>query len=136
MIRKHKKFNRPRKLYDSTRIEEENKIVTRYGLKNKREIWKAKAKLDIIRNTAKKMIDSGQEDCKILGVQEDNPNYKNIEDIEDVKTNRPEILEQIADFFRVYKGSEEKEVEIIGWEGAESAKKEIEQAQKLFNERK
>ena len=62
MIRKHKKFRKPRTRFDATRIEEENQIVERYGLKNKREIWKAKAKLEDIRNVAKKLIDSGQEE--------------------------------------------------------------------------
>jgi len=62
MIRKHKKFNRPRHLFESERISQENEIVKQYGLKNKREIWKAKAKLDVIRNTAKKIIYSSEED--------------------------------------------------------------------------
>ncbi len=62
MLRKHKKFSKPRQIFDSTRIEEENKIVEKYGLKTKREIWKAKAKLDIIRNTAKKVIYSNEEE--------------------------------------------------------------------------
>ena len=61
MIRKHKKFNRPKQLYDSTIIEEENKIVAKYGLKNKKEIWKAKAKLGTIRNKAKKIINEDLE---------------------------------------------------------------------------
>ncbi|MBI2629130.1 30S ribosomal protein S4 [Candidatus Pacearchaeota archaeon] len=62
MIRKHKKFNKPRTRFDSMRIEEEDKIVERYGLKNKREIWKAKGKLERIRSIAKKLINSSQEE--------------------------------------------------------------------------
>ncbi len=62
MIRKHKKFSKPRTRFDSVRIEEEDKIVERYGLKNKREIWKAKAKLERIRNIAKKLLDASQEE--------------------------------------------------------------------------
>ncbi|HRZ85807.1 MAG TPA: 30S ribosomal protein S4 [Candidatus Paceibacterota bacterium] len=61
MKRKHKQFSKPRKMYDSVRIGDENKIVAKYGLKNKREIWKAKAKLEIIRNIAKKVIYSDEE---------------------------------------------------------------------------
>lgn len=86
-----------------------------------------------------KMTDSGKEDFKILNVQADNPNYKNIKDIKDIEAEDlpaqagGKILEEIANFFRVYKKPEEKEVVIIGWEGAESAKKEIRQAQELFN---
>ena len=83
-----------------------------------------------------KMTDSGKEDFKILGVQADNPEYKNISDIKDIKAEDGKILEEIANFFQVYKKPEEKDVVIIGWEGAESAKKEIGQAQELFNEKK
>ena len=56
MIRKHKKFDRPKKAFDLTRIKSENVIVERYGLKNKREIWKAKTKLGFLRRRAKKLI--------------------------------------------------------------------------------
>ena len=60
MIRKHKQFERPRKAFDIVRIKSENKIVTRYGLKNKKEIWKARAKLNRIRKRAKKLINADQ----------------------------------------------------------------------------
>ena len=66
MIRKHKKFNRPKKAFDSERIKNENEIVIKYGLKNKKEIWKAKAKLDIIRNRAKKLINVDEEQQRIF----------------------------------------------------------------------
>ena len=62
MIRKHNKFSRPKKAFDLTRIKQEDIIVEKYGLKNKREIWKAKAKLDTIRSRAKKLINGSQED--------------------------------------------------------------------------
>ena len=62
MIKKHKLFSRPRKAFDAQRIKQENIIVEKYGLKNKREIWKAKAKLDSIRRRAKKLINQSQED--------------------------------------------------------------------------
>ncbi|MFA6023120.1 MAG: 30S ribosomal protein S4 [Candidatus Pacearchaeota archaeon] len=66
MIRKHKKFIRPKKAFDAKRIEEENVIVEKYGLKSKREIWKAKAKLKIIRNTAKALINEDAEKQEIF----------------------------------------------------------------------
>lgn len=66
MIRKHKKFRRPKHKFDSERIKEEETIVKKYGLKNKKEIWKAKAKLDIIRNQAKKLIDADEEKQEIF----------------------------------------------------------------------
>jgi small subunit ribosomal protein S4 len=48
-------------MFDKVRIEEENKLVERYGLKNKREIWKADARIDDIRGQAKKLITSSPE---------------------------------------------------------------------------
>lgn len=54
--RKQKKYARPKKLYDKQRIEAENELVKRYGLKNKREIWKADATIEKIRRRAKMLI--------------------------------------------------------------------------------
>jgi len=56
MKRQLKKYSRPRKPYDKIRIEEENLLVEKYGLKNKREIWKADAAISRIRNLAKQFI--------------------------------------------------------------------------------
>ncbi|MBU3913031.1 MAG: 30S ribosomal protein S4 [Nanoarchaeota archaeon] len=66
MIRKHKRYSRPRKAYDINRIGDENKLVARYGLKNKREIWKAEAKIDNIRGQAKTLITASQEEQQKL----------------------------------------------------------------------
>lgn len=60
MKRKRKKYSRPRKMYDSVRIAEEDKLVEKYGLKSKREIWKADSAIDKIRNQAKSLITSSQ----------------------------------------------------------------------------
>ncbi len=62
MIRKKNRFSWPRKLYDKNRIKEENKLVEIYGLKNKREIWKAEAKVKYYRNRAKLLITSEKEE--------------------------------------------------------------------------
>ena len=56
MIRKKKKFERPRKLFDIVRIKSENLITKKYGLKNKREIWRAITKLKNIRRKAKNLV--------------------------------------------------------------------------------
>lgn len=61
MIRKHKRYSKPRKMYDKVRIEEENVLVKKYGLKNKREIWKAESAIGRIRRQAKKLITVGKE---------------------------------------------------------------------------
>ena len=49
-------FAKPRKLHDKVRTEEENKLVKKYGLKNKKEIWKAESEIGKIRKQAKKLI--------------------------------------------------------------------------------
>jgi len=54
--RRHKMFTKPRKAYDKMRIEEENELVKVYGLKNKKEIWKADSSVTVLRNRAKSLI--------------------------------------------------------------------------------
>jgi small subunit ribosomal protein S4 len=62
--RKRKVYSRPRKPYDKPRIEEENILKEKYGLKNKREIWKADAAIARIRNLAKHLIIKSDEEKK------------------------------------------------------------------------
>lgn len=54
--KKRKLFSRPKKLFDRARMDEENVLVKRYGLKNKREIWKAKTAVSKLRRRAKALI--------------------------------------------------------------------------------
>ena len=69
MKRKHKKFSWPRKLYDKPRILAENKLVEKYGLKNKREIWKTEAKVKYFRNRAKSLITADPEEQQKFSVK-------------------------------------------------------------------
>ena len=62
--RKRKLFSRPKKLFDRTRMDEENVLVKRYGLKNKREIWKAKTAVSKLRRRAKALIGKDKEKQK------------------------------------------------------------------------
>ena len=66
MIRKKKFYSRPKKAFESSRIKEENALVTKYGLKNKREIWKTLAKIDYYRNRAKALAKSPLEEQEVL----------------------------------------------------------------------
>lgn len=54
--RRKKKYAKPRKMYDSLRIEEEDKLLEKYGLVKKREIWKADARIVKLRSHAKSLI--------------------------------------------------------------------------------
>jgi len=54
--RKHKNYSRPKRLYDAARIQEENVLIKKYGLKNKREIWKADSAIEMMRKQAKLLL--------------------------------------------------------------------------------
>ncbi len=62
MKRKHKSYSRPKKPYDKKRFEEEAIITERFGLKNKREIWKAQARVDLMREKAKNLISAPEDE--------------------------------------------------------------------------
>ena len=66
MIRKKKMFNRPKKAFQKTRMEEENVLLKSYGLKNKREVWKALAKLNYYRTRAKALTKSPAEEQEVF----------------------------------------------------------------------
>jgi small subunit ribosomal protein S4 len=61
-IRSRKKYSRPKKHFDKGRIEEENVLKEKYGLKNKREIWVADASIKKIRGLAKELITKNEEE--------------------------------------------------------------------------
>ncbi|MEM4703403.1 MAG: 30S ribosomal protein S4 [Candidatus Pacearchaeota archaeon] len=54
--KQRKKYITPRKMFDPWRIKEEKNLVKKYGLKNRREIWSAEAKIKKIRDQIKKLI--------------------------------------------------------------------------------
>ena len=66
MKRKHKIYSKPKRPFDKARIDEEAGIVKEFGLKNKREIWRAEAKIKSIREKAKKLISAKPEEQDIL----------------------------------------------------------------------
>src|SRR3989344_4849233 len=64
MKKQQKKYSRPNRPFDKTRIEEENLLREKYGLKNKKEIWKADAAISRVRNLAKRLITASKEEQK------------------------------------------------------------------------
>jgi len=66
MKRKKKSYQRPKKPFEKSRIDEENVYKERYGLKNKREIWKTLAKIDYFRGRAKTLAKSTLEEQEVL----------------------------------------------------------------------
>jgi small subunit ribosomal protein S4 len=61
-IRKHKKYNRPRKIFDIALIKEEKGLIKKYGLKNRREVWKASFQVNKIRSLAKDLITANEKE--------------------------------------------------------------------------
>lgn len=59
--KKRKTYTTPMQLYDKERIDEENKVVEKYGLKNKKEIWKIESRLAQFRRRAKDLIPKEEE---------------------------------------------------------------------------
>jgi len=66
MKRKHKTYSKPKRPFDKVRLEEEAKTKKEFGLKNKKEIWMADAKIGSIREKAKKLISANPEKQKAL----------------------------------------------------------------------
>ncbi|MCR4285178.1 MAG: 30S ribosomal protein S4 [archaeon] len=62
--RKRKLFSRPKKPFDRRRMDGENVLVKKYGLKNKREIWKAISAVSKLRRRAKGLIGKSIEEQK------------------------------------------------------------------------
>jgi len=60
--KKRKLFSRPKKLFDRARMDDENVLIKRYGLKNKREIWKVKSAVSKMRRRAKTLIGKGDDE--------------------------------------------------------------------------
>lgn len=53
------KYDAPLKRWDATRITEEKEIIKKFGLKNKREVWKMQTKVAKYRKTAQKLFTKG-----------------------------------------------------------------------------
>lgn len=83
MKKQQKKYSRPRKPFDKKRIEEENLLREKYGLKNKLEIWKADAAIRRIRNLAKDLIVANDDQKKDFVKRLQNKGFK-VESIADV----------------------------------------------------
>src|SRR3989344_72737 len=59
-----------------------------------------------------KMIDSGENDYKVIGVPIGDPRFAHVKDVSDVN---PHTLKEIKHFFETYKGLQEKVVTIEGF---------------------
>jgi small subunit ribosomal protein S4 len=54
--KQHKKYTTPRVPYDTETFMEELKLLGAYGLRNKRELWRARTKLSTLRRRARNLL--------------------------------------------------------------------------------
>lgn len=66
MIRKTNRYSKPRKSYEASRMKDENLLVEKYGLKNKKEIWKTIAKVNYFRKRAMALAKAPEEEQEVL----------------------------------------------------------------------
>lgn len=78
------------------------------------------------------MVDSGEEDAKILAVPAGDSRFNGIEDISDIE---PRILEEIQHFFRVYKNLQKKEVLVGEWSNRQKALEAVDISIKAYKEK-
>ncbi len=90
-IRKKKSYSKPRKPFDKARFEEEGAIIKAYGLGNKREIWKAEARVREFRNMAKELITASEEEKGML-IKKLNKIGLNVKTIADILALKKENL--------------------------------------------
>ena len=85
---------------------------------------------------AMKMIDGGDADDKILAVHADDPHLKHFTNLDDVKVAHPKLLDEIAQFFKIYKLLDKKKVEVLEWVDANQAEQIVLDAIELYNKDK
>lgn len=76
-----------------------------------------------------RMLDGDKRDDKILAVPTTDPRYAEVHDLSDLPEH---ILKEIAYLFETYKVLEGKQVKVLGWERAESAKAVITHCQEHY----
>ena len=82
---------------------------------------------------AMKMIDEGETDTKLIAYVNDDPNHKDIDDINKIPKD---VLDKIETFFKKYKGYKGSKIEITGFENANYAQKELEETKELYKKYK
>jgi len=81
--RRHKKYSRPRKLYDIALLKSETGLINKYGLKTRREVWRADFAIGKIRNLAKELITADDKKKKEFVERQQAKGFK-VETIADV----------------------------------------------------
>ena len=78
------------------------------------------------------MLDSGEEDDKIIAVPIDDPRWNDVKDLKDLNTH---TLREIEHFYSTYKKLQNKEVLVKDFGDKAKAEKAFEEAVKLYKEK-
>lgn len=76
------------------------------------------------------MIDGGEGDAKVLAVPCKDPRFDDVQDINDVSNH---FLEEIREFFRVYKNLQSKKVEVGEWNDKSRAVSDVKKSFELYD---
>ena len=79
------------------------------------------------------MIDSGDDDAKIIAVPVDDPRWNDVEDLADLN---PHTLREIEHFYSTYKKLQNKEVVVKDFKGKKEAEKAFLRGIKLYKDKK
>lgn len=80
-----------------------------------------------------RMIDQGESDDKVIAVHEDDPEMAHVQTIKDLA---PHQLKEIRNFFEIYKGLENKKVEVEGFLDLPETLKIINESFELYEKEK
>lgn len=78
------------------------------------------------------MVDSGEDDVKILAVPASDPRFKEIKDISDVESH---FLEEVKHLFSVMKDLQKKVVKVGEWQGAKNALAAVKKSREMYEKK-
>ena len=78
------------------------------------------------------MIDSGDQDDKVIAVPVDDPRFANVLDLKDIN---PHTLKEMEHFYSTYKKLQDKEVIVNGFKSRSEAEKAFEEGIRLYKEK-
>jgi small subunit ribosomal protein S4 len=62
--KQRRKYEKPKHPWKAERVTQENELLSKYGLKNKREVWRAKSTVGRFRQQARKLLGSSGEEAE------------------------------------------------------------------------
>jgi len=78
------------------------------------------------------MIDSGDQDDKVIAVPVDDPRWEDVKDLSDINKH---TVKEIEHFYSTYKKLQNKEVEVTGFKPRSEAEKAFKESLELYKEK-